>query len=197
MHIRKRCSVAYGKFFSLLKVFRTLEPKLLVQLYKIYVRPVLESSSSVFNNLSKRDIALLESVQKRATRAIFNRCYKRTYNTPPPYYIRLAILNIDSLEKRRMKADLVLFQKILTGGVKINAQNMPKFNTRKFNSRRSTKFILPHTNSKFRFNSFILKTARLYSKLPVNITAISNSNLFRKHLTDSLLSKINLHTYED
>lgn len=197
VHIRKRCSVAYGKFFSLLKVFRTLEPKLLVQLYKIYVRPVLESSSSVFNNLSKRDIALLESVQKRATRAIFNRCYKRTYNTPPPYYIRLAILNIDSLEKRRMKADLVLFQKILTGGVKINAQNMPKFNTRKFNSRRSTKFILPHTNSKFRFNSFILKTARLYSKLPVNITAISNSNLFRKHLTDSLLSKINLHTYED
>lgn len=190
VHIKKRCSTAFGKFFSLLKVFRTIDPKQLVKLYKIYVRPVLESSSPVFNNISKKEKILLENVQKRVTRAIFNRCYKRSYPNPPPYHTRLAILDLELLEIRRLKADLVFFHKIILSEIKISNRNRPLINTGLNTRRHSLKFILPHANTKLRFNSFILRTARHYSKLPNNITTVCNSKVFRNSLKNDFMAKI-------
>ena len=57
----------------------------------------------------KKDINYLESVQRKYTRIIFNRC-NISYTC---YLDRLAKLNIKSLEYRRIQFDLITFFKLV------------------------------------------------------------------------------------
>ena len=73
-----------------------------------YVRPKLEYSTCVWNSYLKKDILLLELVQKKFTCDICIRC-----NIPFASYLgRLHILGIKSLEYRRVKFDLIVMYKI-------------------------------------------------------------------------------------
>jgi len=68
---------------------------------KVYVRPILEYSSVLWNPYLIKDIKALESVQ---------RCFtKRLPSTEKlTYHQRLNMLELDSLEFRRVRADLLL-----------------------------------------------------------------------------------------
>ena len=125
-HIKNKRCIALGKFFSLLKAFKSVNPQLLTKLYTTYVRPILEFSCSVFNSFCKKDIKILERTQKSITKSIFRRCFKATYPEPPLYHIRLGILELESLENRRTKIDLVTLHKILIGKIFIQPKNFPK-----------------------------------------------------------------------
>ena len=73
----------------------------------LYVRPKLEYSTCVWNPYLKKDILLLESVQKKFTRDICKRC-----NIPFASYLdRLHILGIKFLEYCRVEFDLILMYK--------------------------------------------------------------------------------------
>ena len=75
-------------------------------MYKVYVRPVLEYNSSVWSPCLKKDIELIEKVQKRFTKRV-----PGLENLK--YQQRLAKLKMHSLEQRRMVADLVQCYKIV------------------------------------------------------------------------------------
>ena len=77
----------------------------LINLYTMYVRPILENNSVVFSPHFIQDINNIESVQKRFTKYLPG-MYDLAYND------RLVALNLDSLEVRRFKSDLVLTFKI-------------------------------------------------------------------------------------
>ena len=107
----------------------------LVKLYITYVRPILENCSAIWSPLLQRDIDLIESVQKRFTKFLpgmydFN------------YVDRLRILNLESLEVRRIKADLILTYKICHRLTDYPLQNIFSINR---NKTRGHKF-------KFNFN---------------------------------------------
>ena len=73
-----------------------------------YVRPKLEYCTCVWNPYLKKDILLLESVQKKFTCDIPIRC-----NIPFASYLdRLHVLGIKSLEYCRVELDLILMYKI-------------------------------------------------------------------------------------
>ena len=78
---------------------------LLVRLYKVYVRPLLESNTQVWNPWFHKDIQCIERVQRFFTRAILKRA-------GIPYDDRLANLGLQSLEYRRVFYDLVMCYKI-------------------------------------------------------------------------------------
>ena len=65
-----------------------------VKLFKIFVRAHLEFASAVWNNMSKKDIAKLEGIQKRATKMVIE--LRGLENEE-----RLSRLGITSLETRR------------------------------------------------------------------------------------------------
>jgi hypothetical protein len=72
-HILKITKRANSMLFLLNKVFCKSSPAIFAKLYKTYVRPVLEFANCVWTPVLQRDIQLLESVQRGATRVPFGR----------------------------------------------------------------------------------------------------------------------------
>ena len=72
---------------------------MLVQLLKSLIRPHLEYGNAIRSTLYKKDIAVIENVQRRATKLI-------TWLRETPYGERLKILKLPSLEFRRLRGDL-------------------------------------------------------------------------------------------
>lgn len=184
-HIKNKCQLAFSKFFGLFKAFKTQNPNLLSKLYTIYVRPIIETSSNVFNTNIQKNIKAIENIQKKITKMIFYRCFKRTYPIPPKYHIRNAILNLTSLERRMIISDLILFHKIINGKIKFSARNMPTVKPKSTINLRKPHigFCNRFGNSIIRNNSFIIRVSHLYSKLPDHMTSLSTA-MFKKEITN-------------
>ncbi|XP_047122890.1 uncharacterized protein B0403.1-like [Hydra vulgaris] len=85
-------SKAHSRSYLLLKSFISNDFKLLNKAYKIYVRPMIKSCTSVWNSHLLKDIGWLEKVQKSFTRSVCERC-----NIPyKDYSSRLNIFNLES-----------------------------------------------------------------------------------------------------
>ena len=73
---------------------------MLIHLYKSIVRPNLEYCNSVWSPICKKDIQLLEGVQRQATKLV-----PELKNME--YGGRLKVLKLPSLVYRRLRADLI------------------------------------------------------------------------------------------
>ena len=91
----------------------TRNPDVLMKTFIVYVRPMLEFSSTVWNHMTKQNIRKVQSVQKRLTKRLVG-LSKISYNR------RLEMLNIESLEERRLRSDLIMCYKILRGFVNLD-----------------------------------------------------------------------------
>ena len=85
-------------------------------IYKTYVRPHLEYCIQAWSPKLQKDKMLLEKVQRRATRMV--KGLKKL-----PYETRLKKLGIYSLERRRLRGDLIETFKILTRREHVNYSN--------------------------------------------------------------------------
>jgi len=97
----------------ILRCFVSQNVNLLVRAFVVYVRPLLEYNSSVWSPSLKRDVTLIEQVQRRFTKRL--RGYRDL-----SYHDRLNKLNLETLELRRVKSDLVLCYKIIFDIVHLN-----------------------------------------------------------------------------
>ena len=68
-----------------------------------YVRPLMEYCTPVWSSYCKKDIDLVEGVQRAFTRNVFKRCHLQ----PASYNVRLAYLGLERFELRRIHADLI------------------------------------------------------------------------------------------
>ena len=108
-HIGVCCTSAYCVINRIFRCFITNNMPAIRKAYISYARPHLEYASTVWNpGLDARTFKglkiKLEKVQKFFTRRLIERCglpYK-------PYNERLIYLNLDSLEIRRTRFDLVI-----------------------------------------------------------------------------------------
>ena len=107
-HINIIARKAHTRCSLILKCFQSKNVDCLLRAYLTYVRPTLEYNSPVWNPHFVKDIRTLESVQRRFTKKL-NGLHDLTYEQ------RLQVLNLDSLEVRRIRADLVLTFKIIRG----------------------------------------------------------------------------------
>jgi len=85
-------------------------------LYKSYVRPLLEFSIQAWSPSLRKDINCLEQVQRRATKLVVGS--KRLQ-----YADRLHELGLTTLEKRRLRGDLIETFKIVTGIDKVKMED--------------------------------------------------------------------------
>ena len=84
-----------------------------LNLYTALVRPLLEYCVQVWSPHLRKHINRIESVQRRATRMV-------PELRELPYEERLKKLNLTTLEKRRVRGDLIETYKIITGKEKNN-----------------------------------------------------------------------------
>ena len=112
-HYNYICKKVHGLCAMILRVFETRDMRFLIDLFRIYVRPVLEYASHVWCLHLKVDITLIERMQRMFTKRI--PCLRHlTYDE------RLLSSKLESLEHRRLYFDLVLLYKIVHGFVDIN-----------------------------------------------------------------------------
>ena len=93
---------------------------LILKLYKTLVRPHLEYCVQVWSPSLKQDINILERVQRRATK-IINGMHGLSYEE------RLLSCRLTTLERRRIRGDLILVYNILNNGLNLDPD---KFFTR-------------------------------------------------------------------
>ena len=175
-HIKIKSKLAYYKWYSLFKVFKSSNHKLLVKLYKTYVRPILDFASIVYNSDFKRDSDTLELVQKRITRQIVFRCFKSYL----PYHTRLALLDIVSLKDRRRHLDLSFFHKIMLNLVKICDKNLPIRTNNPTTRGHKTRLLFPCSRLNIRRHSFFVRVTKIYARLPNHIVETDSSSAFHR-----------------
>src|SRR6218665_3233108 len=105
---RKAASKAMSVLGMIKRSFKHIDVESFKILYNTYIRPHLEYCVQVWNPYHKNDIECLEKVQRRATKLI--RALAKT-----PYEERLQKLGLFTLERRRMRGDLIEPYKILHG----------------------------------------------------------------------------------
>ena len=80
--------------------FKNWDLKTFRLLFTSYVRPILEYGSSAWNPYLKKDIKKIEKVQRRATKLVPQLRNKS-------YEMRLKMLELQTLEERRIRGDLI------------------------------------------------------------------------------------------
>jgi ribonucleases P/MRP protein subunit RPP40 len=112
LKVSKQCRIAAKKGYQILGlIYRTFVSKnknIIIKLYKSLVRPHLDYCIQAWRPYLKKDIEVLEGVQRRATRMIVE-CKDMEYDE------RLRSSGLTTLETRRIRADLIEVYRIMNG----------------------------------------------------------------------------------
>ena len=155
---------------------------IVIPLFKSLVRPHLEYAVQFWAPHLNKDIAKLESVQRRATKlipAIRNKSYEE----------RLKELDLYSLSKRRLRGNLIQCFKIIKGFDNVNIDNFftlaPEMPTRGHSLKLSGKRVTLDV-TKFFFTNEIINE---WNKLPESVIESTTINMFKSRL-DNYLTNI-------
>ena len=153
-------------------------PKIMVQLFKSMVRPILEYANAVWAPYLKKDIILLESIQRNFTKKIKGMREKS-------YEERLTKLKLPSLQYRRLRGDLIEVYKIIheiydpvttkSLFTKVSSNSV----TRKANSLNLTK---KRTNKNAYKYFFTNRINNVWNSLPNDIVNAKSLNIFKNKI---------------
>ena len=159
--------------------FHYRDKNVFIRLYKQYVRPHLEFSSSVWNPWNLADIKNIEAVQIKAIKMVSGL-------QSQDYHERLKELNLWTLEKRRKFADLVQCYKILhnIGNVKCGLKTVNVAQNRATTRQNSDILNLKkgRANSDVRLNFFSFRIVDPWNSLPSEIKHATSVANFRSKL---------------
>ena len=182
-HIENIVARASTRSNLILRCFVSGDRKSLLKAFTVYVRPIIEFDSPVWSPHFQQDIERLESVQRRFTKRLSG---LKDYD----YLTRLQILDLETLEMRRLKSDLTLTYKIIFGLVDLNPNDffsLPNTDkhTRGHAYRLSTSGATSNVQSQF-FSNRILN---VWNNLPACTTNFSSLNKFKSSISDDYLVK--------
>ena len=157
------------------KVFCTGDPTILISAFKAYVRPILEYASPVWSPHLLGDIDHIESVQRRFTKSLRGLKGK-------PYLERLKLFNLDSLELRRLKADLYLTFSLLHGLLDFNFTKFFELRADKRTRGHPFKLVVGSFNKDCRKYFFANRVVNAWNSLPGELVMSNTLNCFKKEL---------------
>ena len=152
----------------------------------VFVRPIIEYGSTVWNPYLLQDIRSIESVQRSFTEKICNRC-KIPFTS---YKHRLSMLGIYSLEYRRLEADLIMTFKIVHRLIDLPFEQFFELYSSQYNTRRHSLCLrINRTTTNFQNNSFANRVVKEWNKLPEEMVRSNSLDKFK-----SQLKKFDLYT---
>lgn len=170
-----------GFVSKITKEFR--DPYTLKALYVSLVRPILETSSVVWDPYHATIIDRLEAVQRKFVRfALRSLPWNDPYNLPP-YEARCRLINIETLEHRRKAAKAVFVFKILAG--KIDAPFLLAsldINVPAYTLRSNDLFRLPRPFYNYDVNEPIRSMMSIFNEAYPNFDFGMSVNSFRNSI---------------
>ena len=179
-HINNMCQKGNNTLNFINRNFWTCKEKVKANLYKTYVRPVLEYSSSVWDPHTQANQDSIEMVQRRAAR------FTKGFNFREQVSVGklLEQLNWPTLKERRAKTKTTLLYKALNNLVDIPTQHLRLTQTQ---TRQQQNFYIPFAHTNAYRHSFFMDTIRLWNTLPSNIKSAPSLPIFKEALSHHTL----------
>lgn len=178
-HVNEAVGKAREVLGKITRCFHYRDRRVFLQLYKQYVRPHLEFSSSVWSPWTTADIDALENVQIKAVKMISGLSSNE-------YPDRLNELNLWSLEKRRKMFDLVQMFKVANniGEISLSLKFQRDSTTRNITRNQSEPLNLVKQNSRLevRKNFFTNRIVESWNSVPSEIKHSTSTDKFKKKL---------------
>ena len=182
----EHCAMAAKKANQVLgrinRSFSCYTKDIMLQIYKVFVRPHLEYAVSAWSPWLRKDIHTLETIQHRATR--------RMSDVRGSYPERLEQLNLTTLEDRRIRGDAIEVYKYLNCHWNIDTSTLFTLNYRNRSMTRHQQMFLPLTVPRARLdlrkNFFTVRGAKLWNNLPSEIREANSLNVF-KNIYDKII----------
>ena len=154
-------------------------------MYPTYIRPYLEFATSVWNVLSEKLIKKIESIQRRATKMVFE---IRSLS----YEERLNALGLTTLELRRKRTDLIQTYKIINGIDEVDidmgtGRNLRQGGRNLINHGHQIEKEIPGSNPMRNF-SLPNRTATTWNILPSEVVRSDNVDIFKKRIDEHMRS---------
>jgi len=184
-HVDSIVKRAYCRIGILFKGFVSRDIQVLRQAYVAFIRPILEYASLVWSPYKLKHITAIEKIQRHFTRRI-----------PTLHYLaygeRLALMGLETLELRRLNADLSMYYKILHGLTPLVPDDYFTVAVHNRTTRSSDKLLLSQSIfcNKALENDFFERHIKCWNALPEAVKNAPSLKLFK-----SLLSKTDLSKY--
>ena len=174
MKVSEQCRIAASKANQVLGMIRrniTYKDKsLIVPLYKAIVRPHLEYCIQAWNPHLRKDIDMLEKIQRRATKLIPGlrdlRCEER-----------LKECGLTTLETRRLRGDQIEVFKILNGYENIDSNIFFEIKESKITRGHNYTLVKKQSRLDVRKYSFSQRTINVWNKLSTDCVHASSVNM--------------------
>ena len=166
---------ARGELFRLRSALTCREPAVFIPLYKAFVRPHLEYCVQAWAPYFKKDIAVIEQVQRLATRMLPGMKHI-------PYEDRLDILGMFSMERRRLRGDLIETFKMLRGLSSFDGHGIFQVDSQTSTRGHPLKLKKPHVRLQTRANFFSIRVINAWNKLPESLVSLTSVNAFKRAL---------------
>ena len=184
MFLTQRPTKAYSRVGVLFKGFASRQIPVLKKAFITYVRPIMEYASNVWSPHLLKHINAIERVQKHFTKRI-----PSLSNLSYPE--RLAALDLEPLELRRLKSDLVMYCKCLHDLVAIPFNDF--FVTSNYTSQTrsgGSKLLRPCCLTNHFENNFFYRCLSCWNNLPPAVVNAGSVSCFKR-----LLSHVDLSSF--
>ena len=163
-HIRETLAKARSRCAFIHRSFASRSPSLYGLLFKVYVRPILEYGSELWNTTKSRDMSDLERVQAQYTRLCLYKC-RLPYEC---YNDRLRRFQLENLATVRDTIDLKTTYKITHNAVDIDPKTFFSYSRLSSrNTRNNVRLVLDSTRTESYRNFFSNRVVEKWNKLSV------------------------------
>ena len=182
IHINTIIQKANQRSALIKRCFLSRNANNLLRAYTTYVRPTLGYASTTWSPSYITQIIQIESVQRHFPK-IINGCQHLSYDD------RLKSLKLQSLEHRRLIADLIMCYNIIRGHSCIDSSSFFTPNRNTASRGHPYRLSVPLANINVRNHFFSNRIISVWNSLPTELVMCKSISSFKYHLRKTYLSK--------